>query len=746
MADPWTFAGPVTQIDSRAGVVTLVDQSTFAISETAGDIVPGAAEGLFFRDTRILSRLEVLVNGTRTQPLGAITDDPFTATFVSRCPPAAGRADSTLMLFRSRAVGQGMREDLTVHNFADEPALCTIEVFVGSDFADLFAVKEGRAGTEKDSGEITVEVVAGPDTTSPAAGDLAIGRRESDRLPPSDGPPAITYSYRRGGVTRGVDLRFGPSAVVSPDLASFEVIVPPRDRWTTSIEVRPIIDGTSFSAGAADSAAPGRPTPSERLAQWRRSVPQVETDSPGLKEVITRSNEDLGALRIFDPDFPERVVVAAGAPWFMTVFGRDSLLTAWMALLVDPDLARGVLQTLARFQGKEIDPRQEEEPGRILHEMRFGDAASLSLGGGSIYYGTADATPLFVMLLGEMRRWGVAREMVDELLPNAARAIEWIEQFGDSDGDGYVEYKRATDRGLANQGWKDSWDGIRYGDGKVAEAPIALCEVQAYTYGAYLASAHFAFEVGDTATYDRFRAKAAQLKAAFNRDFWLEDRGWFAVGLDADKRPIDSLTSNIGHCLWTGIVDEDKARRVAEALISPKMFNGWGVRTLSAESGGYNPISYHCGSVWPHDTAIVAAGLARYGFDGAAQMLVRALIDAAVSEGGRLPELFSGLDRGELSVPIGYPTSCSPQAWAAASPLLCLRTLLRLDPWIPYGKTWLCPNLPDWIGYLKVEGIPLAGSRVTIEVGEGVSGGVQVSGLPPEIELIREPRRPSTAV
>jgi len=465
-----------------------------------------------------------------------------------------------------------------------------------------------------------------------------------------------------------------------------------------------------------------------------------------MKQVIQRSNEDLGALRIFDPDYPERVVVAAGAPWFMTVFGRDSLITAWMALLVDPDLARGVLQTLARFQGKDVDPRHDEQPGRILHEMRFGDAASLSLGGGSIYYGTADATPLFVMLLGEMRRWGVAREMVDELLPNAKRAIDWIEQFGDADGDGYVEYQRGTERGLANQGWKDSWDGIRYRDGTVAQAPIALCEVQAYTYGAYLASAHFAFEVGDTATYDRFRAKATHLKAAFNRDFWLEDKGWFAVGLDADKRPIDSLTSNIGHCLWTGIVDEDKAHRVAEALLSPAMFSGWGVRTLSRDSGGYNPISYHCGSVWPHDTAITAAGLARYGFDAAAQRLILGLMDAAHTAGGRLPELFSGLDRQELSVPVGYPTSCSPQAWAAASPLLCLRTLLRLDPWIPYGKTWLSPNLPEEIGYLKVEGIPLAGSRVTIEVGAEVPGGLSVSGLPPEIELIREPRRPSTAV
>ena len=264
------------------------------------------------------------------------------------------------------------------------------------------------------------------------------------------------------------------------------------------------------------------------------------------------------------------MVLAAGAPWFMTVFGRDSLLTAWMALLVDPDLALGVLQTLARFQGTEVNPRNDEQPGRILHEMRFGEAASLSLGGGSIYYGSADATPLFVMLLGELRRWGLARELVDELLPNADRALAWIEEFGDADGDGYVEYHRATERGLANQGWKDSWDGIRYADGKVAEAPIALCEVQAYVYGAYLARAHFAFEAGDTATYERYRAKAADLKEAFNRDFWVEDKGWFAVGLDADKRPIDSLTSNMGHCLWTGIVDEDRRRRWPATCSRPR--------------------------------------------------------------------------------------------------------------------------------------------------------------------------------
>ena len=298
----------------------------------------------------------------------------------------------------------------------------------------------------------------------------------------------------------------------------------------------------------------------------------------------------------------------------MTLFGRDSLITAWMALLVDPDLALGTLQTLARFQGREVDPHNEEEPGRILHEMRFGEASSLSLGGGTIYYGTADATPLFVMLLGELRRWGLAREAVDELLPHADRAIEWIENFGDRDGDGYVEYQRTSDRGLRNQGWKDSVDAVRFADGRLADPPIALAEVQGYTYGAYLARAFFAAEQGDAGRSAELRARAAALKADFNRDFWLEDKGWLAMGLDRDKRPIDALTSNMGHCLWTGILDADKADAVAEQLLGPDLFSGWGVRTLAASMVGYNPISYHCGSVWPHDNAIVAAGLMRYGY------------------------------------------------------------------------------------------------------------------------------------
>lgn len=714
MGDPWTFAGEGPSLDRLGGTVTLVEGAAFCISDSSGDIVPGPPKGLFLRDTRFLSRCELRINGGRPEGLATAGQDPFSATFVSRARSSSGRGevDSTLMVFRSRWVGRGMREDVRIRNFGAEPAYCLVELFLEADFADTFQVKEGRAAPS--DAERTVEHAEG----------------------------AIVLGYRRGGTSRGVRITFTEPARLAANLATFEAIVPAGGEWVLCFQATPVIDGQPIQPRYLCGQPVEAAMPVERLAKWRRGVPLVETDHKGLATVVARSAEDLGALRLFDPDHPQRAVVAAGAPWFMTLFGRDSILTSWMALLADPDLALGVLQTLARFQGTRIDARTDEEPGRILHEMRFGEAASMSLGG-NLYYGTADATPLFVMLLGELRRWGLAREMVDQLLPHADAALGWIEHYGDRDGDGYVEYLRASDRGLAHQGWKDSSDGIRYADGRQANAPIALCEVQAYVYGAYLARAHFAREAGDEVTVERYRSRAARLKAAFNRDFWLPERGWFAVGLDADKAPIDSLTSNIGHCLWTGIVDEDKAASVAAHLVSGPMSSGWGIRTLASTMGGYNPISYHCGSVWPHDSAIVAAGLMRYGFVEEAQGVVLALLDAAVCQGGRLPELYSGLDRRDLATVVSYPTSCSPQAWSAASPLLALRTLLRLEPWVPQGKVWLAPALPSAIGHLRVDRIPLGGGRVSVEA---LDGEVKVEGLPPGLELILEARNPVTAV
>jgi glycogen debranching enzyme len=480
-----------------------------------------------------------------------------------------------------------------------------------------------------------------------------------------------------------------------------------------------------------------RSTPVERLESWRRKLPKVSTDHDDFRALLERSTEDLAALRIFDPEYPDRAVVAAGAPWFMTLFGRDSLLTSWMTMLVDPDLALGTLETLARFQGRETNPLTEEEPGRILHEMRFGETASLTLGGGRVYYGTADATPLFVMLLGELSRWGVRRNDVDALVPAADRAIEWITAHGDRDGDGYVEYQRTNDRGLQNQGWKDSWDGVRFADGTLAQAPIALCEVQAYAYGALVARSHIATEAGDHDLATSLRERAAALKVAFNEDFWVDDGQYFAMGLDRDKHKIDAVASNMGHCLWTGIVDTEKATYVAKHLVSDAMFSGWGVRTLSEEMTGFNPISYHNGSVWPHDNAICAAGLMRYGFVEEAHRVMQGIVECSKFFGNLLPELFAGLDRTRFGFPVSYPTSCSPQAWAAASPLLFLRTMLRFEPDIRNSMLHIAPAVPDWIGVLRLDHVELMGGHLTIETERER---VRVVEAPEGLHIVETPR------
>ena len=705
MTSPWTSS--VSPSLGASGTVTLVEGPAFCISGRTGNMHAIFPEGLFYRDTRFLSEMELRVNGQVPEPLAATTTDPFSASFVLRDHPLRGRADSHLVIFRHRYVGRGMREDIIVRNFGEEPAFCAIELSVNCDFADLFEVKEGRIER---------------------TGDL---RLEADRA-------RMAFSYRRGGFRRGTFVDFSTVPKINGNIAAYELIIPARGQWSTCLQVTPVIDTTPVEPRYRCEVPVDRATPVERLAAWRRSRPVMACDHDTFGELLVRSTEDLAALRIFDPDHPDRAVVAAGAPWFMTLFGRDSLITSWMAMMVDPDLALGTLQTLARFQGRAVNPLTEEEPGRILHEMRFGEAPGISLGGGTIYYGTADATPLFVMVLGELQRWGSRQGDVDALLPAADRALEWITQYGDQDGDGFVEYERASDRGLVNQGWKDSWDAIRFADGRLARPPIAMCEVQGYVYAALVARSHFATEGGDTELAEQLRSRAEALKVAFNRDFWLDEQGWFAVALDADKVPVDGLASNMAHCLWTGIVDEDKAALVAKHLVSDKLFCGWGVRTLAESVKGYNPISYHCGSVWPHDNAIAAAGLMRYGFVDEAHQIMEGMVAAAPFFDNRLPELFAGLPRAQFPFPVSYPTSCSPQAWAAASPLLLLRTMLRFEPDIRNATLSLAPRVPEWVGRLVLQQVPLMGGHLSIRV-EGDQ--LEVLETPDGLTVVEEPRQ-----
>ncbi|MEZ2392149.1 glycogen debranching N-terminal domain-containing protein [bacterium RCC_150] len=691
-----TAAGPM-----GAGAVTLVEGSSFCISLANGDIRPEHPHGVFVLDTRILSDWSLAINGQPLEPLAAETKEPYRALFAGRIARLDGYADSPLVVERLREVGAGLQEQVTVRNYGLEPAECVISLRVEADFADLFEVKEAR-----------------------------IRRRWNETRHVDAGALSIRGLWQ--GIRKDVVIQ-APGAEVTPEALTYRVTVPPHGQWSTVLTVVPgsEVPGTGAAgAGAAAFVHPGGNgvSPRDRRRQeWVAKIPAVQMGNRFIERTLRRSYDDLGALRIEDPEHPERVVVAAGAPWFMTLFGRDSLWASEMALAVDPSLALGTLQTLADRQGSVVDPMSEEEPGKILHEVRLGVSSGLSLGGKSAYYGSVDATPLFVLVLGAVSRWGFARETIAALLPHADRALDWIRDYGDKDGDGFVEYERLNDQGLVNQGWKDSWDGINFADGTLAESPIALCEVQAYVYAAYLSRAWLAYDAGDITFGNELADRAARLKKQFNEQFWIPGRGYYAIALDRDKRPVDACASNMGHCLLLGLIDEDKAPLVAERLMSPEMFSGWGVRTLASDMGAYNPASYHNGSVWPHDNAIIAAGLVRYGFVEQAQRIATALLEAAEYTDGRLPELFCGFSREHFAAPVPYPTACSPQAWAATAPILLVTSLMRYDTHVSRGGLWMDPVLPESYGDLHITNAPLAGGRITIDIANSIPS---VQGLP----------------
>lgn len=698
----WTPDGETVVVGAGGTSLTLVEGTTFCVCNADGGIDGSSGQGLFVRDTRIVSHWRLLIDDRPPEHLDTIPGDPYAATFVGHLPPSGARP--RLVVRRDRYVGDGMREDVTLTNLGTdagrEAVPCRLTVEVGADLADLFDVRRGRpAGVEVD-----VQVL-------------------EDRLRLVDGNAARGVEVSIGG---------GRTVEVSPDRLVVVVDVPARSNVGVSIMVRAVVDSATLPAAYPVDRPVEQSPPVRRFAQWQAAAPVVTGGGLGLERTLARTTEDIGALRIFDPDDPDSAGVAAGAPWYMALFGRDSLLTSYLGLMLDQSLALGTLRMLARRQGERVDDDTEEQPGRVLHEARLGGGAARLLGGAGTYFGTADATPLFVVLLAELHRWGVDPQLLAPLLPHADRALAWVEEYGDRDGDGFVEYQRTSPHGLVNQGWKDSPDSVNFADGRIAAGPIALCEVQGYVHAAYVGRAELAGMHGDVDGQRDWSQRAAALKSAFNERYWLPDRGWFAVALDGDKQPVDALTSNIGHCLWSGIVDDDKAPALAEHLSSPEMFTGWGIRTLATSMAAYDPVSYHNGSVWPHDTAIAVAGLVRYGFVNEATAVATAVLEAADAFDGRLPELFCGFDRSAYARPVPYPTSCSPQAWAAATPVSLMRSLLGFDPDVPGGLIGLDAVLPSsWTG-LQVDGVRLAGRRLRLTVGPGR---IDVDGLPDGVRM-----------
>jgi glycogen debranching enzyme len=657
--------------------VSILDGNEFVVSDRRGDLeaTPADTHGLFLDDTRFLSRWILTINGRRPTLLSVDEQEYFSVQFFMALATGTVYVDSHLSVVRQRAIERGFHEELTLVNHDTKPVELEIRVEADSDFADLFEVKDRL---EKKG---------------------AFQRRVEDGT--------LVLAYTRENMKVETHISSSKPGGVTEQGFVFRDTLPAHGQWTVGFDV----EARNRRAVASATARRGRRAGprlelADSLRTMLRDAPQLVCSWEPLSLTYRRSLVDLAALRFAMPPFLDGALPAAGLPWFMAIFGRDSVITSLQALPFAPELSATTLRALALLQGRVRDDFRDEEPGKILHELRFGEMTAFEERPHSPYYGAADSTPLFLILLEEYVRWTGDRDVARPLEPQARAAVAWIDQYGDRDGDGYIEYERRNRQtGLENQCWKDSWDSIAFADGTLAPLPRATCELQGYAYDAKVRTARLARAVwNDPVWAGQLEQQAEELKRRFNRDFWIPERGFFALALDGEKRKVDSLSSNIGHLLWSGIVDEDKAAHCARHLMGDELFSGWGIRTMGAREGSYNPIGYHVGTVWPHDTSVAAWGLRRYGYREEAARLARAMFEAAELFRHRLPEAFGGYPRSATRFPVEYPTACSPQAWATGAPLLFIRTLLGLDS---DGRYLIIdPAIPEPIDRIELLEIP----------------------------------------
>jgi glycogen debranching enzyme len=656
--------------------VTILDGNTFVVSQASGDFEasPSDPSGLFAYDTRFLSRWVLTINGERVHPLSVDDVQYFEARFFVVPGEATVYVDAKVSVVRERTMRHGFDERLTILNHGEDPADITVRVEAGCDFADIFDVKDALGK----KGEHYVRV-------------------EDDRL---------VLGYQRESFRRETRITVDGRAQFDDHGLTLKSRVDPRGRWMTGVRVEAVVILPAADVNVLPRWRQGHEAMQRDLDVLLSEAPVLECNWQPLKDTYRRSLVDLAALRFSPQAANLKSMPAAGLPWFMTVFGRDSILTSLQALPFDPELSATTLRVLADAQGVRKNDHRDEDPGRILHEVRYGESMAFDERPHSPYYGNADATALFVVLLDEYERWSGNTGLVAELEYEARAALNWIDEYADLTGSGYVSYQRRNvETGLENQCWKDSWDSISYHDGHLPGFPRATCELQGYAYDAKIRGARLARQFwNDPAYAERLEREAAELKARFNRDFWVADREFFALALDGDGSQVDALSSNIGHLLWSGIVDQAKADAVVSHLMGPKLFSGWGIRTLGEDEGRYNPIGYHVGTVWPFDNAFIAWGLRRYGYENEAARVAAGILDAAQFFNGRLPEAFGGYERTLTRYPVQYPTACSPQAWSAGTPLLFLRTMLGLEP---SGENLVVnPSLPAGIDHIELIDIP----------------------------------------
>jgi glycogen debranching enzyme len=663
--------------------LTILEGSTFCVSDDRGDIVDSVM-GLFADDTRFLSRWILTINGERPLRLSADKVEYFSAAFFLRNPIAGGLEQDVLSIGRDRFIGDGMQEHIVVQNHAPHRVEFELALEVATDFADIFAVKEH---------------------------DFALGH--PDKAPPLPGLALSEFEPRGNQFvftddsSRLTQVLLSEPGEVNGRSVRYAIELEPREEWRLRADVVVSPDGLRVAPARAERRF-GEELSRVRssLSAWHLSVPQLQASWDQLRGTFVQSVADLASLRMDeDPRVPGQLP-AAGMPWFMTVFGRDTIITCLQTLLFGPELADNALRVLAELQATEDAPEIDAEPGKIVHEVRHGKGAEAWF---PRYYGTVDATPLYLVLLSEVWRWTGNSRLVSDLREPALRALAWIDDYGDFDGDGFVEYQRRSERGLVNQSWKDSGDSQRFHDGRFAETPIAPCEVQGYVYDAKRRTAELAREVWEDAELAaRLDSQAEDLQRRFDAAFWCEERGgYYALALDGEKQRVDSLTSNVGHLLWSGIVPPGRADAIVEQLMGDELWSGWGVRTMSSGDSAFNPLSYHNGTVWPHDNSLIASGLARYSRWPETHRIARRMLSAAGHFSNQLPEVFAGFSRAMTPFPIAYPTAARPQAWAAGTPVLLLQLLLGLRP-DPAAKTLVSDapeELPSWLETVTLSGV-----------------------------------------
>jgi glycogen debranching enzyme len=685
------FAIAVSATLQQRRTRTLKHGDTFAVFDHRGDFggEPGNPEGLYHRDTRMLSQLQLLLEEAPPLLLSSVTQDD-NAVFTADLSNPDLLEDGQIVLRRENIHLNRMKfiwdgacyERLLVRNFSDHPLRLRLTYRFASDFADLFEVR----------------------------GERRNARGESQAALESDHGVVLRYQGL-DDIERVTAIAFSPAPkTLTTARAAFEITLKPRATRRIFARV-----GLRATQGEWTGRSFYRQMRAARHALKMSSARAASVDSSNsvYNEMVRRSVSDLYMLIT---DTPQGPYPYAGIPWFSTPFGRDGIITALMTLWMDPSIARGVLGFLAATQATAVAPERDAEPGKILHEMRHGEMANLREVPFGRYYGSIDATPLFLLLLGEYFRRTGDLATVSALWPNAEAALAWIDTYGDRDGDGFVEYHRQTKQGLANQGWKDSFDAIFHRDGGLAEGPIALCEVQAYVYGAKRHAAVLAEALGHPQRAAALAAQAESLRKNFESQFWCEDLSTYALALDGAKRPCRVIASNAGQALFTGIASAEHAERIAATLLSPAVYGGWGIRTVGSSESRYNPMSYHNGSIWPHDNGLIALGFARYGLQKSAARVFGGLFDAATyMDLRRLPELFCGFPRRERNAPTQYPVACSPQAWASATSLCLLQASLGLELLDRTGEVkFYRPMLPDFLDHVRLRNLRVSTGSVDV--------------------------------